>query len=847
MQPGGPPTPPSLPPPPPPPPPLPPPPPPPPPPAPGLPPSLHGLGIFAKGERRASRMRNFNWETLPKHSVVGKHNIWTTDKIDGEYELDTDHMEELFSHKQVQQQLKAQNRQSLRGIPTNAPGGEMVSILSSKRSMNIAIFLKQFKRPVKDMIEDIKSGRSLSFGCGKLRELCKLLPDEGEVKQLVSFKGDHFSLPEADLFMRMLVKVPSYEERLSSLVLKEEFLPLMDEMKGFICTLTAAAQELMESDHLHSVIRLVLKTGNYMNAGSYAGSAIGFRMASLLKLVDTKANKPGMNLMHYVVMEAEVCLAEIETDFQELQSVSDSVAEYFCEDPEKFKLEECCSIFKSFCEKFMRAMQENKAREMTEVKRRHRDRLQSSAKRRSTATCSSRDKEMDGVALESVLQNLLTNRVSRRRSGRPFSPQGSPMGGSPNNSSLIEMTSQVNLPTGNQKMSAHLLSSLAAEMGRKEWNSAAELTGNSSQNKVQSSGVNDKAKCVIPHEEEMKTSGKEDPRGFAHPAKRTSSISSSVKSFSATADDDEEDIQDNNQEEAQKLREASRKVLRFQNSRSSVSSADYSLENQKSPAASTTLPRQRTFDEETDRYPGDPTNDELISFLISPSSTSKRNLGRRHTMPPKVLKTEEEEDKLWDQPPNRTPNLVAGDKGTRPAEGAEHNPSKQVFDFSDVSPNFKKSDAPDQNPPSAENNVSSATVPDEGPGEPHQEGKSVEPSGDHVRRNSENIRPKSTWIKTETSGLFFSFFKRLGDMGKQQNSKETVHKGTDSDDDDDDDDELERPCPFLSVACSVDSVGEDWDTDNGKTSPRPAMLTLPPLPPAGNSFLYDTPVMDNEK
>lgn len=50
-------------------------------------------------------------------------------------------------------------------------------------------------------------------------------------------------------------------------------------------------------------------------------------------------------------------MAEIETDLQELQSVSDSVAEYFCEDPSKFKLEECCSIFKSFCEKFLRAMQ----------------------------------------------------------------------------------------------------------------------------------------------------------------------------------------------------------------------------------------------------------------------------------------------------------------------------------------------------------------------------------------------------------------------------------------------------------------------------------------------------------
>ncbi|TDH14708.1 hypothetical protein EPR50_G00022870 [Perca flavescens] len=35
-----------------------------------------------------------------------------------------------------------------------------------------------------------------------------------------------------------------------------------------------------------------------------------------------------------------------------------------------------------------------------------------------------------------------------------------------------------------------------------------------------------------------------------------------------------------------------------------------------------------------------------------------------------------------------------------------------------------------------------------------------------------------------------------------------------------------RPCPFLSVARSVDFVVEDWDTDNGKLSLRPAMLTL---------------------
>lgn len=36
--------------------------------------------------------------------------------------------------------------------------------------------------------------------------------------------------------------------------------------------------------------------------GGYSGNAAGFRISSLLKLADTKANKPGMNLLHFVAM-----------------------------------------------------------------------------------------------------------------------------------------------------------------------------------------------------------------------------------------------------------------------------------------------------------------------------------------------------------------------------------------------------------------------------------------------------------------------------------------------------------------------------------------------------------------
>lgn len=47
---------------------------------------------------------------------------------------------------------------------------------------------------------------------------------------------------------------------------------------------------------------------------------------------------------------------------QELNALSGAVAEYFCEDPASFRLDECCSIFHSFCKRFAAAVQVINAR-----------------------------------------------------------------------------------------------------------------------------------------------------------------------------------------------------------------------------------------------------------------------------------------------------------------------------------------------------------------------------------------------------------------------------------------------------------------------------------------------------
>lgn len=57
-----------------------------------------------------------------------------------------------------------------------------------------------------------------------------------------------------------------------------------------------------------------------------------------------------------ISQRAEIRLTDLEASLQELEVLCNAVAEFFCEDPAAFKLEECCSIFHSFCKRFEAAV-----------------------------------------------------------------------------------------------------------------------------------------------------------------------------------------------------------------------------------------------------------------------------------------------------------------------------------------------------------------------------------------------------------------------------------------------------------------------------------------------------------
>ncbi|OCT67355.1 FH2 domain-containing protein 1 [Xenopus laevis] len=277
---------------------------PPPPPPPNLNNSMiPGSPILRFDTKQRSRLRNFNWEAIPPEKVKGKPSLWSSELFHEDLQIDTRRMEELFGKPE-----EDKKRNSLFVRRTMSLGDShlnKVFLLDSRRSMNISIFLKQFKRSAEQIVEDLRKGKADEYSSEKLSELVKQLPERDEIKRLQSFKGDKSRLSEADLFMLLLLELPSYALRLEGLILKKDFHATLVSQLSTARELKGAAEELLQCSELHSILKLVLKAGNFMNAGGYAGNAVGFRISSLLKLAETKANKPGMNLLHFVVMEVQ--------------------------------------------------------------------------------------------------------------------------------------------------------------------------------------------------------------------------------------------------------------------------------------------------------------------------------------------------------------------------------------------------------------------------------------------------------------------------------------------------------------------------------------------------------------
>ncbi|EPY78736.1 hypothetical protein CB1_001022002 [Camelus ferus] len=293
-------------------------------------------------------MRSFFWKTIPEEQVRGKTNIWTlAARQQHHYQIDTKTIEELFG----QQEDTTKSPLSKRGGASNASfreAREEITILDAKRNMNIGIFLKQFKKSPPSIVEDIHQGKSEHYGSETLREFLKLLPESEEIKKLKAFSGDVAKLSLADSFLHCLIQVPKLsldntEAELHSLFVRTRSLKDNIQPDGELC------QQMEE-----------FLQGQALKGCEYQGEAFVLQAFALEKLTELQRWK------------------------QELQDEAHTLIDFFCEDKETMKLDECLQIFRDFCVKFNKAVKDNQERQVQELRQLQR-RKELEQKRRSWA------------------------------------------------------------------------------------------------------------------------------------------------------------------------------------------------------------------------------------------------------------------------------------------------------------------------------------------------------------------------------------------------------------------------------------------------------------------------------
>ena len=158
-------------------------------------------------------MKTFNWNKIPNNKVIGKNNVWTKLAVTHEHQassavLDWEELEGLFCQQTPQTQPAPGTKGATQGEDKSIVQSSQINLLDGKRSLNVNIFLRQFRVPNGEIISLLKEGDHSTVGAEKLRNLLKLLPSPDEAEMLRNFDGDHNKLGNAEKFLIQLMKLP---------------------------------------------------------------------------------------------------------------------------------------------------------------------------------------------------------------------------------------------------------------------------------------------------------------------------------------------------------------------------------------------------------------------------------------------------------------------------------------------------------------------------------------------------------------------------------------------------------------------------------------------------------------
>lgn len=151
-------------------------------------------------------------------------------------------------------------------------------------------------------------------------------------------------------------------------------------------------------------------------------NALDARITKIKRQIDLITTEPDLKYqMSDFLQAAENKVQMLQRGMKEVEAVRQQLAEFFCEDPNSFKMEECFKIFQTFCEKFKQAVNENERRRLQEeqatIRRKLREEQLARKSRQSQAGTPVSDSDNSLMFESSQLDIRASPALARRRMG----------------------------------------------------------------------------------------------------------------------------------------------------------------------------------------------------------------------------------------------------------------------------------------------------------------------------------------------------------------------------------------------------------------------------------------------
>ncbi|KAJ4960453.1 hypothetical protein NE237_020363 [Protea cynaroides] len=274
---------------------------------------------------RRSSLKPLHWVKVTR-AVQGS--LWAELQRYGEPptapEFDISELESLFSTT-VSKPTDSSGGKTGGGRKSAGSKTDRVHLIDLRRANNVEIMLTKVKMPLPDMMSAALALDDSILDVDQVENLIKFCPTKEEMELLKGYSGDKEKLGKCEQFFLELMKVPRVESKLRVFFFKIQFVFQTTDLRKSLNTVNLACDEVRNSVKLKEILKRILYLGNTLNQGTARGSAIGFKLDSLLKLTDTRASNSKMTLMHYlckVLASKTPELLDFHQDLVSLESAS---------------------------------------------------------------------------------------------------------------------------------------------------------------------------------------------------------------------------------------------------------------------------------------------------------------------------------------------------------------------------------------------------------------------------------------------------------------------------------------------------------------------------------------------